>query len=91
MNLTSASKIIQCEPWWNGNDERQMVSRAWRMGQKKVVHVFKMIGGGSAIDHVQARARDKKLDVNDGIISYLRFKDSEQPTIPKQYRARIGE
>jgi SNF2 family DNA or RNA helicase len=91
MNLTSGSKIIQCEPWWNANDEAQSYSRCYRMGQMKNVHVWILRGINSLIDTVIEEARDKKTATNVEIMGPLRRADDEPVPIPKQFRYGVGE
>jgi SNF2 family DNA or RNA helicase len=91
MNLTAGSKIIQCEPWWNGNDEDQSYSRCWRMGQTKEVDVWILRGQNSLVDLVLERTRDRKLATNIEIIRPLRRMDDEPPAIPRQFKYGIGE
>jgi SNF2 family DNA or RNA helicase len=91
MNLTAGSKIIQCEPWWNDNDEDHSYSRCWRMGQTKTVDVWILRGQNSLIDYVLERARDKKMATNVEIIRSLRRMDEQPPAIPRQFRYGVGE
>lgn len=91
MSLTAGSKIIQCEPWWNGNNEDQSYSRCWRMGQTKKVDVWILRGRNSLVDVVLERARDKKLATNIEIIRPLRRMDDEPPAIPRQFKYGVGE
>jgi SNF2 family DNA or RNA helicase len=39
LNLTEATHVIICEPWWTPALHLQQISRAWRIGQTKPVHV----------------------------------------------------
>ncbi|KGB78750.3 hypothetical protein CNBG_4588 [Cryptococcus deuterogattii R265] len=43
LNLTAASNVFLCDPWWQSAIEAQAIDRAHRMGQKKVVRVFQLI------------------------------------------------
>ena len=90
MDLTAGSKIIQCEPWWNSNDEYQCYSRCWRMGQDHEVHVWLVRGINSLIDVVLERAKEKKLAVNTAIMGPLRRMDHEAPIVPRQYKYGVG-
>lgn len=91
MNLTAASKVIQCEPWWNATDEAQAFSRCWRMGQEKEVHVWVIRGCNSLIDFLLMETRDKKMATNIEIVRPLRHADDHQVIIPRQYKHGSGE
>jgi hypothetical protein len=43
LNLTKASHVIFCDPWWNPFVELQAEDRAYRMGQEKPVTIHRLI------------------------------------------------
>lgn len=43
INLTGADVVIHYDPWWNLSAENQATDRAYRIGQKKNVQVYKLI------------------------------------------------
>lgn len=43
IELTGASRVVLLDVTWNPSVEEQAISRAYRMGQKKVVHVYHLI------------------------------------------------
>lgn len=43
LNLTAADVVIHYDPWWNTAVENQATDRAHRIGQKKVVSVYRLI------------------------------------------------
>ena len=43
LNLTAADVVILLDPWWNPAVEDQATSRAHRMGQKRVVTVYRVV------------------------------------------------
>ncbi len=43
LNLTAADYVIHMDPWWNPAVEDQASDRAYRMGQKKPVTIYRMI------------------------------------------------
>ena len=43
LNLTGADIVIHYDPWWNLSAENQATDRAYRIGQKKNVQVYKLI------------------------------------------------
>ncbi len=43
LNLTGADIVIHYDPWWNLSAENQATDRAYRIGQKNNVQVYKLI------------------------------------------------
>ena len=43
LNLTGADMVIHYDPWWNLSAENQATDRAYRIGQKNNVQVYKLI------------------------------------------------
>ncbi len=43
LNLTGADMVIHYDPWWNVSSENQATDRAYRIGQKNNVQVYKLI------------------------------------------------
>lgn len=43
LNLTGASIVIHADPWWNAAAQAQATDRTHRLGQSKVVSVYKVI------------------------------------------------
>ncbi|ESL06979.1 DNA repair protein [Trypanosoma rangeli SC58] len=43
LNLTAANHVLVVDPWWNPAIEEQAVHRCYRIGQKKHVHVTRII------------------------------------------------
>ena len=43
LNLVGADTVIHFDPWWNPAVEDQATDRAYRIGQKKQVHVIKYV------------------------------------------------
>ena len=43
LNLTGADMVIHYDPWWNPAVEDQATDRAYRIGQKNSVQVYKLI------------------------------------------------
>jgi SNF2 family DNA or RNA helicase len=61
LNLTSADTVIHFDPWWNPAVEEQASDRAYRIGQKNNVQIFRLITKGTIeekIDELQKRKRD---------------------------------
>ncbi|GMH09274.1 hypothetical protein Nepgr_011115 [Nepenthes gracilis] len=47
ISLVGASRVILLDTLWNPSVERQAIGRAYRIGQKKVVHVYHLITSGT--------------------------------------------
>lgn len=60
LNLTGADIVIHMDPWWNPAVEDQATDRAYRMGQKNVVNVLKLISVGTIEEQIDSLKLDKK-------------------------------
>ena len=60
LNLTCATNVIIIDPWWCPVEEEQAISRAWRMGQKHKVNVFRIIAEGTVDERIMDVWRHKK-------------------------------
>ncbi len=60
LNLTSANHVIHFDRWWNPSVENQATDRAFRIGQKKVVNVYKFICKGTVEDKINEIINSKK-------------------------------
>ncbi|HWT75992.1 MAG TPA: SNF2-related protein [Mobilitalea sp.] len=67
LNLTKADTIIHFDPWWNPAVEDQASDRAHRIGQKKVVQVYKLITEGT-IEEKIAELQEKKRNLIESVI-----------------------
>lgn len=66
LNLTSADVVIHYDPWWNVSSENQATDRAYRIGQKNSVQVYKLITSNSIeekINKMQERKEKLSKDV----------------------------
>ncbi|MFJ8259016.1 DEAD/DEAH box helicase [Peribacillus asahii] len=68
LNLTAANHVIHYDRWWNPAVENQATDRAYRIGQKRFVHVHKLICTGTLEEKIDEML-DKKQALNDEIIS----------------------
>jgi len=68
LNLTAANHVIHFDRWWNPAVENQATDRAYRIGQKRFVHVHKFISTGTLEEKIDAMLT-KKQNLNDSIIS----------------------
>jgi SNF2 family DNA or RNA helicase len=64
ITLTQADTVIFADPWWNPAVEDQAVDRAHRIGQKKTVHVIRVIVEDSIESEVVALAQKKRIAAN---------------------------
>lgn len=68
LNLTAANHVIHYDRWWNPAVENQATDRAYRIGQKRFVHVHKLITTGTLEEKIDEMIEKKKL-LSDEIIS----------------------
>ncbi|MGL5617273.1 MAG: DEAD/DEAH box helicase [Sarcina sp.] len=60
LNLTAANSVIHLDPWWNIAVENQATDRAYRIGQKNVVEVVKLIAKGTIEEKIILLQEEKK-------------------------------
>lgn len=60
LNLTGADVVIHYDPWWNPAVEEQATDRAYRIGQKNAVQVFKLISKDSIEEKIYDLQQKKK-------------------------------
>ena len=68
LNLTGADVVIHYDPWWNQAVQNQATDRAHRIGQSKVVSVYKLIAKGT-IEEKIVKMQENKKDLADTILS----------------------
>lgn len=62
LNLTAADTVIHFDPWWNPAVEDQASDRAHRIGQKKLVTVYRLVAAGT-IEEKISQLKQKKKDL----------------------------
>lgn len=62
LNLTAADTVIHFDPWWNPAVEDQATDRAHRIGQDKVVSVYRLVAAGT-IEEKILQLKQKKKDL----------------------------
>ena len=67
LNLTSANRVFHFDRWWNPAVENQATDRAFRIGQKKNVHVHKFVCMGTLEERIDRMIEDKK-ELADSVI-----------------------
>jgi non-specific serine/threonine protein kinase len=60
LNLTAASHVIHYDRWWNPAVEDQATDRAHRLGQRRTVHVHKLVCAGTVEESIDALIRGKR-------------------------------
>ncbi|MGN1298020.1 MAG: DEAD/DEAH box helicase [Clostridia bacterium] len=77
LNLTGADMVIHYDPWWNISTENQATDRAYRIGQKNNVQVYKLITKDSIEEKIyelqerKAELADNMLDTKTTFINKL--------------------
>lgn len=60
LNLTGADMVIHYDPWWNPAVEDQATDRAYRIGQKNSVQVYKLITKNTIEEKIYTLQQKKK-------------------------------
>jgi len=62
LNLTGADTVIHFDPWWNPAVEDQASDRAHRIGQNKIVTVYRLVAAGTIEEKIlQLKQKKKEL------------------------------
>ncbi|KAF3063787.1 Protein CHROMATIN REMODELING 20 [Daldinia childiae] len=91
LNMTSANRIIIFDVKFNPQNEQQAVGRAYRIGQKKPVYVYRLVCGGTSEEKAlnmaiwKMQLASRVVDQKNPIPKAQEFGHSfEMPTEPKQ-------
>lgn len=68
LNLTGADVVIHYDPWWNLAAENQATDRAYRIGQKNNVQVYKLITKNSIEEKIY-ELQQRKAELVDNMLS----------------------
>lgn len=60
LNLTGADVVIHYDPWWNLAVQNQATDRSHRIGQTKVVVVYRLIAKGTIEEKIQELQESKR-------------------------------
>ena len=77
LNLTGADMVIHYDPWWNASAENQATDRAYRIGQRNNVQVYKLITKDSIEEKIYDLQKNKSalidnmLDINTSFVNRL--------------------
>ena len=81
LNLTGADMVIHYDPWWNISTENQATDRAYRIGQKNNVQVYKLITKNSIEEKIyelqekKASLANSMLDTKTSFVNKLSKED----------------
>ena len=59
LNLTAASYVILCDPWWNPAVEAQAIDRTHRIGQTQPVVAYRLVAADTVEQKILALQREK--------------------------------
>lgn len=68
LNLVGADMVIHYDPWWNISAENQATDRAYRIGQKNNVQVYKLITKDSIEEKIY-ELQQKKAELTDNMLN----------------------
>ncbi|MBQ6734093.1 MAG: SNF2 helicase associated domain-containing protein [Lachnospiraceae bacterium] len=68
LNLTGADTVIHYDPWWNVAAQNQATDRAHRIGQERIVTVYKLIAKGT-IEEKILKLQETKRQLAEDILS----------------------
>jgi SNF2 family DNA or RNA helicase len=60
LNLTAANHVVHYYLWWNPAVENQATDRAFRIGQRKDVNVYRFVTRGTFEEKINAMLEAKK-------------------------------
>ncbi|KAL8061859.1 hypothetical protein ABFX02_02G110200 [Erythranthe guttata] len=61
INLVGASRVVLLDTVWNPSVEKQAISRAYRIGQKKVVYVYRLFTSGTEVRQYSQQAYKERI------------------------------
>ena len=64
LNLTAADTVIHFDPWWNPSVENQATDRVHRIGQSKVVNIYKLITTNTVEEKILSLQNKKRNLIN---------------------------
>ena len=73
LNLTGADMVIHYDPWWNISTENQATDRAYRIGQKNNVQVYKLITKNSIEEKIYELQEKKAKLANSMLDTKTKF------------------
>lgn len=67
ITLHAADRVFLLDPWWNPAVEAQAMDRVHRIGQKRPVHIYRLLTAGTVEDRVE-RLKEQKRTLFDNVI-----------------------
>ena len=67
LTLVAANHVVMADPWWGGERENQAMARAYRIGQRRIVHVYRLL----VADSVEVRMREVASRKEDELETFL--------------------
>ena len=64
INLTGANRVVIVDPDWNPSTDLQARERAWRIGQKRAVVIYRLLTAGTIEEKIYHRQVFKQLLTN---------------------------
>src|SRR5205814_7000923 len=64
VNLTGADRVIIFDPDWNPSTDQQARERAWRLGQKRDVEIYRLMTAGTIEEKIYHRQIFKQFLTN---------------------------
>lgn len=61
INLVGASRVVLLDVVWNPSVERQAISRAYRLGQRKIVYIYHLIAGMMEVERYEQQIAKERL------------------------------
>ncbi|OGT45445.1 MAG: hypothetical protein A3E82_03360, partial [Gammaproteobacteria bacterium RIFCSPHIGHO2_12_FULL_38_11] len=68
LNLTAAAYCFILDPWWNPAIEQQAVDRLYRIGQDKMVHVYRIVSQHT-VEEKMLQLKEQKQKIADQLIT----------------------
>ncbi|MCA9534087.1 MAG: DEAD/DEAH box helicase [Myxococcales bacterium] len=65
VTLTAADYVFHVDPWWNPAVEEQATGRAHRIGQRRPVHVYRLVTAGTIEEKILALHKRKRRLTSD--------------------------
>lgn len=65
LNLISAQDVIIYDPWWNPFVEQQAIDRAYRIGQKNPVTIYKLVVANTIEERIVEMQDNKEKEFNE--------------------------